>query len=135
MDISHSGKITEITPQYITVEIVSSSACSTCHAASACSLSESKIKTVQVPFDFRDWSIGEEVEVCLKKTMGYKAVWISYVVPLLLLFAVLMGASYAGVAELFSGLAAIGAVALYYLVIYLFRNRLRNEYTFYINKK
>ncbi|MCQ2176977.1 MAG: SoxR reducing system RseC family protein [Bacteroidales bacterium] len=135
MDISHSGKITEITPQFITVEIISSSACSSCHAASVCSLSESKVKTVQVPFDFRDWSVGEEVEVCLKKTMGYKAVWISYVVPLLVLFAVLMGATKAGAGELFSGLSAIAAVALYYLVIYLLRNRLRNEYTFYINKK
>lgn len=135
MDISHSGKITEITPQFITVEIVSSSACSSCHAASVCSLSESTVKTVQVPFDFRDWSIGEDVEVCLKKTMGYKAVWISYVVPLILLFAVLMGLSSAGVEELYSGLAAIASVALYYFVIYLFRNRLRNEYIFYINKK
>lgn len=135
MDISHSGKITEITPQYITVEMISASACSSCHAAPMCSLSESKVKTVQVPFDFRDWSIGEEVEVCMKKSMGYKAVWISYVIPLILLFSVLLGVSKAGVPELFSGLAAIAAVALYYLVIFLFRNRLRNEYTFYINKK
>lgn len=135
MDISHTGKVTEITPQYITVEIISSSACSSCHAASLCSLSESKVKTVQVPFDFRDWSIGEEVDVCLKKTMGYKAVWISYVVPLILLFAVLLVMSKAGAGELFCGLAAIASVAFYYLVIYLFRNRLRNEYTFYIKRK
>lgn len=135
MDISHAGRITEITPQWITVEIVSESACSSCHAASMCSLSESKVKTVQVPFDFRDWAIGEEVEVCLKKTMGYKAVWISYVVPLIFMFAALMGGNSLGWGELYSGLCGIGAVALYYFIIFLFRNRLRNEYTFYINKK
>jgi len=135
MDISHTGIITQITPTQITVEIVSESACASCHAASLCTLSESVKKEVQVPFDFREWSIGEEVEVCLKKSMGYKAVWISYVIPLVVLFAVLMGTTKAGVQELFSGLWAIGAVALYYLVIFLFKEKLRNEYTFYINKK
>lgn len=134
-EISHAGRITEITPDYISVEIISESACSACHAASLCSLSESKTKIVQVPFDFREWTLGEEVDVFLKKTMGYKAVWISYVAPLILLFAVLMGTKYFGMAELYSGLSAIGAVALYYLVIWLFREKLRNEYTFYINKK
>lgn len=135
MDISHSGKITEITPEVITVEIVSESACSSCHAASLCSLSESEKKMVQVPFDFREWSLGEEVDVCLKKSMGYKAVWISYVAPLIILFAVILGCGAAGIGELFGGLAGIGAVALYYFVIFLFRDKLRNEYTFYINKK
>ena len=134
-EISHSGRIIEMTPQYIDVEIISESACSACHAASLCSLSESKSKIVRVPLDFRDWAVGEEVEVCLKKTMGYKAVWISYVAPLILLFAVLMGTKHFGMEELFSGLSAIGAVALYYFVIWLLRERLRNEYTFYINKK
>lgn len=135
MDISHTGRVKEITPEWITVEIVSESACSACHAASICSLSESVTKEIRVPFDLRDWEIGEEVEVCLKKTMGYKAVWISYVAPLILMFATILATSAAGVSELFCGLSGIGVVVLYYLVIFLFRNTLRNEYTFYINKK
>lgn len=133
--ITHTGRITDITPQWISVEIVSESACSACHASSLCSLSEMEKKTVQVPFDMRDWSIGEEVEVCLKKSMGYKAVWISYVIPLFVLLAVILVAGSFAVEELFSGLFGIAAVAVYYLVVFLLRDTLRNEYIFYINKK
>lgn len=134
-EIAHDGRIVEITPQAITVEIVSSSACSACHAKGLCGVSESTVKKIQVPFDFGQWSVGEEVNVFLKKTMGYKAVWIAYVAPLGILLAVLLGLMAAGVAELISGLAAIGGVALYYFVIWLLRSKLRNEYTFYIKQK
>ena len=34
-----------------------------------------------------------------------------------------------------SGLAAIAAVGVYYLFLWLFRNRLKNEYSFYIKEK
>ena len=134
-EIAHEGRIVEITPQAITVEIVSSSACSACHAKGLCGVSESTVKKIQVPFDFGQWSVGQEVEVFLKKTMGYKAVWIAYVAPLGILLAVLLGLMSAGLSELLSGLAAIAAVALYYFVIWLLRSRLRNEYTFYIRQK
>lgn len=134
-EIAHEGRIVEITPQAITVEIVSSSACSACHAKGLCGVSESTVKKIQVPFDFGQWSVGQEVEVFLKKTMGYKAVWIAYVAPLGVLLAVLLSLMSAGLSELLSGLAAIAAVALYYFVIWLLRSRLRNEYTFYIRQK
>ena len=134
-EIAHEGRITEITPQAITVEIVSSSACSACHAKGLCGVSESTVKKIQVPFDFGQWSVGQDVDVFLKKTMGYKAVWIAYVAPLGILLAVLLGLMALGTGELAAGLAAIGAVGVYYFVIWLLRSRLRNEYTFYIRQK
>lgn len=132
MEITHKGRITDITPQTITVEIISESACSACHAQSLCSLSESTRKIIQVPFDFRDWELGQEVDVCMRRTMGFKAVWIAYVIPLFVMFAVMMTLTALGVPELWCGLGSIVAVALYYFAIFLFRNRLRNQYTFYI---
>jgi hypothetical protein len=48
---------------------------------------------------------------------------------------VLLGLNSACVGELASGLAAIGAVGVYYLFLLLFRDRLRNEYSFYIKEK
>ena len=48
------------------------------------------------------------------------------------LLAVALGLIALGVPEVVSGLAGIGAVALYYLVIWLLRDKLRNEYVFTI---
>ena len=64
--------------------------------------------------------------------MGHKAVWLAYFIPLLLLLAVILGLMGLGLAEVPAGLAGLAAVALYYLLLYLFRDRLKNEYIFTI---
>lgn len=132
-EISHKGVITEITPEATTVEILSLSACAECHAKGLCGLSESKVKEISVPTDpYSDRKVGDEVDVVLKKSMGMKAVWISYVIPLFILMILILSLSSVTVHEVYTGLGAIGGVALYYLLIYIFRDRLAKDFVFYI---
>ncbi len=132
-EISHRGRIVAITPEVTTVEIVSESACAACHARGLCSLGDSTVKQVELPTrGWDNYSVGQEVNVVLRASMGHKAVWLAYVIPLLIMVAALLGTLSAGGSELLAGLLAIGAIALYYLVIWLFRGRLRNEYIFNI---
>lgn len=130
-EISHRGRVIEITPLVTRVEIVSESACSSCHAKGLCSLGESKIKIVELPS--RGWynlSVGQEVEVTLKASMGHKAVWIAYAVPLVIMVAALLISLELGVSELGAGLIAIVSIAIYYFIIWLLRGKLKNEYIF-----
>ena len=86
IEITHSGKIVEITPDFTTIEIIASSACSSCHAKSLCWMSEDQEKLIMLATDpYAAHKVGDEVEVCTKMTMGLKAVWISYVIPLAVL--------------------------------------------------
>ena len=133
-DISHIGKIVDIAPDFITVEIVAESACASCHAASLCGTADATHKAITVRNTPGSWQIGQEVHVALRKSMGFKAVWLAYAIPLLVLLAVLLGVNAFGVSELCSGLIAIAAVAVYYLLLWLFRGRLQNEYSFYIKE-
>ena len=131
--ISHKGRIVSLTQEFTVVEIVSESACGSCHAAALCGMSELRKKVIELPTrHFTSFREGEEVNVVLRRTMGFKAVWLAYVLPLAVLLAVLLGLTAAGMAELAAGLCALGAVALYYLVLFLLRDRLRDEYSFYI---
>lgn len=132
-DISHKGRIVEISPEFTTVEIISGSACSECHASGLCGISEFTKKAIQVPTSGWDnYKVGDEVEVLLKASMGHKAVWIAYVIPLFVLLAGLLGLNASGCGELASGLGGIALAALYYLVIWLFRDKLKREYIFTI---
>ena len=134
-EISHRGRVVSVTPEFTTVEIVSESACSACHAKGFCSLGESKLKRVEVPTS--GWSglkPGDEVEVVLKASMGHRAVLFAYLLPLVVLVAVLLAAVTAGLSELHAGLAALAAVAVYYFCLWLMRGRLRKEYIFNIKK-
>ena len=132
-EITHRGKIVEITPDFTTIEIIASSACSSCHAKNLCGMSEDQEKHIMLPTDpYATHQIGDEVEVCTKMTMGLKAVWISYVIPLAVLMILILSLSGVFDNEALRGLAAIAGVGVYYFVIWLFRDRLKNEFTFYI---
>ena len=134
-NVSHKGKVIEMTPEATTVVISSSSACGECHAAGLCGVADMAEKTIEVaPDPYARYKVGDEVEVVLKASMGFKAVWLAYAIPLVVLLAVLLGLLSVGLGELPSALAAIGAVALYYLVLLLLRDKLRNDYSVYITR-
>ena len=132
-EIAHRGKITEITPEFTTIEILVSSACASCGAKSLCGMSEEQEKVIMLPTDpYASYQAGDEVQVCTKMTMGLKAVWISYVIPLAVLMILILSLSGVFENEAFRGLFAIAGVGVYYFIVWLFRDKLKNEFTFYI---
>jgi sigma-E factor negative regulatory protein RseC len=134
--VEHIGKVVSMTPQTTTVAFVSHAACSSCKAAGLCGMSEAREKAIQVPTDpYASYGVGDEVMVYLKASMGMKAVYLAYLVPLLVLLAVSLGLIGLGVRDYVAGLSGIGAVALYYLVLSLLKERLSNEYVFTIASK
>ena len=131
-EVSHKGRVVEVGQDVIRVEIISSSACSSCHAAGLCTMSEAVKKIVEVPVASNPKCyVGEEVELVLQEATGMKAVLLAYVIPLLILCVSL---SYVNMNELYAGLAGLAGVLVYYLVLYLVRNRISGDYVFRIRK-
>ena len=93
-EIVHAGRILDITPDFTTVQIIVSSACSSCHAKALCGMSEEEEKVIMLPTDpYATYNVGDEVQVCTKMAMGLKAVWISYVIPLAVLMILILSLS------------------------------------------
>lgn len=133
--VSHKGKIVSITPQVTTVSILQHAACGECHAAGICGMADLAEKTVEVPTSpYAFHNVGDEVEVVLKASMGLKAVWLSYAIPVVILLAVVIVLLKAGVGEAVAGLGGLAAIGLYYLALYLLRGKLKNEYVFLIKE-
>ncbi|MBE6243087.1 MAG: RseC/MucC family positive regulator of sigma(E) [Bacteroidales bacterium] len=131
-EIVHSGKIVDITPDFTTVQIIASSACSECHAKGLCGMSEEQEKIIMLPTDpYTPRQVGEEVQVKTKMTMGLKAVWISYVIPLVILMILILSLSSIG-NEYLRGAVAIAGVGIYYFIIWLLRDKLSDQFEFYI---
>lgn len=132
-EIKHRGRIVEMTPDFTTVEILVSSACSECHSKGMCGMSEDEQKMIMLPTDpYSTYNVGDEVQVCTKMTMGLKAAWISYAIPLLILLILILTLSAFLESEVIVGAASVGGVALYYFIIWLLRGKLQNEFVFYI---
>ena len=65
-EVSHRGRVLSVDAEKIRVEIISSSACTSCHAAGLCSMSEAVKKIVDVPtFGNSGYAPGDEVELVL----------------------------------------------------------------------
>ncbi len=132
-EIVHAGTIIEVTPDFTTVEIVASSACSACHAKGLCGMSEEQEKVIMLPTDpYTVYQVGDKVQVYTKMTMGLKAVWISYVVPLFILMILILSLSTVVGNEFLRGGIGIAGVAAYYFIIWLLRDKLSDQFEFYI---
>ena len=133
-EIKHSGKILEITPDFTTVQILVSSACASCHAKAMCGMSEEEEKVIMVPTDpYTVRAVGDIVQVKTKMSMGLKAVWVSYVIPLAILMILILSLSFVIDNEFLRGGVAIAGVGVYYFIIWLFREKLSDQFEFYIN--
>ena len=132
-EVAHEGRVVAMTPQMTTVQIVSRAACSECHAAGLCGMSELAEKTIQVPTDpYATYAVGDTVNVVLAAEMGLKAVLLAYFLPLVVLLAAILGLTSLGVAEVPAGLAGIGLTGVYYFVLWLLRGHLGGEFVFRI---
>ena len=134
-NVSHKGTIVEISEGNIKVEIINKYMCAACHAKGFCSAGDTKDKIIDVQYyNNGEFSLGDEVEVTMKRSMGFKAVWISYVIPLVILMIFLLTLQGLGFSELCAGLSAAFAVTVYYLVVYLFRDKIADKFVFTIAK-
>ena len=133
--IQHTGRVISVCKSCVEVEIINKSMCAGCHAKSVCALGDSKEKVISVPCNNADfYSVGDEVTVYMQKSMGFKAVWISYVIPLIILLVFLLTLQGLGMNDLWSGLISIFAVAFYFLMVFLFRDRVDKVFEFKIAK-
>ncbi len=132
--IEHEGIIDHIDGDVAHVKIDSVSACASCHAKGACGAADQEEKFLDVPLHGRSHKTGDSVYVQIAKRLGFRAVALGYVYPFLLLMAVLLGTLAAGMGELSAGSLALFSIVPYYLLLYLFRNRLSKSFTFSIKK-
>lgn len=133
--IEHQGRIESIDANLVRVRIVSNSACGTCAARKACGMSESTEKIIEVvTLSASEFSVGEEVVVSIRRKVGLWAVAMAYVAPLIVLVVVLIAASMFGLDEGVAAVGAMGGVAIYYLLLWLFGGRISEKVSFTIYK-
>lgn len=80
------------------------------------------------------WKSGDHVEVLLEQRQGFTALMYGYGIPLVILLAVLFTVSAITGREGLSALIAMGSLAPYYLIIWIFRQRISGKFEFRIRR-
>ncbi len=127
--IDHTGIVKKSDKESVTVLITSVSACSGCHAEGSCSISGKEEKMVEVRgnYDVRE---GDTVTIIMKQSTGFTALFLGYLLPLIIVVISLIILSSLNFSELISGLMAIFSLVPYYLVLFFFRKKINNRFKF-----
>lgn len=132
--VEHKGRIESINGDKISVSFIAYSGCASCHAKSYCSPSNMEEKSVEVTDFSNQYAVGEDVHVVMNQNLGFKAIWLGYIQPLLFVILTLIILTEITGKEALSGLVAIAVLIPYYLTLYLFRKKLKQSFTFTIQK-
>ena len=128
--IAHEGIVEESDGQRVRVRITADAACAGCHARGSCSIAEESDKTLILPGSGEPYAPGQKVKVILQRSLGFRALFLGYVLPFLLVITVLAIMTGFSAGELASGLVSLSVLIPYYLLLRIFRDRIEKKFEF-----
>ena len=134
-NIKRKAKIKDIINNKAIVEIESFSACENCALLSSCGSEKCKGYTVEVivlPED--NFQKGEFVNIEISQRQAFLAVFLSYIMPLILVILTLSISMLITKNEIKSGIYSIIILIPYYLWLFLNRKRIATKFRFNVSK-
>jgi sigma-E factor negative regulatory protein RseC len=133
--IEHQGVIISIDGNIAHVKIEQTSACASCHVKSVCGASEKSEKIIDANIIDDTLTIGDQVTIIGQKSLGLQAILLAYVLPFMIIVAVLFIANVFTTNELIIGTCALASLIPYLVILRLMRNRIQAKFQFYAIKK
>lgn len=134
-NIEHIGYVDCIEPHGYKVKIFAQEACGSCSGKHMCGMGSSKEKIIDVVRKPQDaYALGDKVKVVMEKSLGFKALFFGYIMPFIVMVTVLFIVAGISGSESMGGLASLISLAPYYLVLYLFKDKLKHTFAFSLRK-
>lgn len=125
---SHKGVVVAVDGRRLKVQIESVSACAACHAKGMCTLSDKEEKLIDIESPAAvDKKVGDVVTVVVTQQRGMQAVVLAYILPAIVVILSLVGLLNI-VSEPVAIILSLLSLAVYYILLYLFRNRISSKF-------
>lgn len=134
-EVTHDGIVKGIDGDTVQVSIIAKSACASCNIKGACNVAEMTEKIIDVNHFNVNFEVGEPVTVALKETSGIKALLIGYMIPFAILFVTLIITSFYTENEIVMGLGSLAILVPYYFFLFVLRDKLKKQFSFFIHKR
>ena len=131
-EIEHKGIVQKVSEDKITVGIITESACASCHAKGACTVADIKEKEVEISRFSGSFYVGQQVIIIGRSAQGFKALFFGYILPFLVIIATLIISGLFTNDEGLRGLLSLGVLVPYYLILFLFRDKMKKILEFEI---
>ena len=131
--LKHTGIVSKISKDSITVSLLDNLHCEACHAKGACGVSDSETKEIEVVKTGENFAVNETVQILLKKELGLKAVFWAYVFPFfLLIFTLLISSIF--LKEWMAGLVSLLVLIPYYVMLHVLNDVFKKAFRISILK-
>lgn len=131
-EVSHTGIVKERNKEGITVSILTQAGCVSCQIKDNCNMSDQSEKELDIKCDPLLFTPGQRVEVLLRATQGMNAIFLGYILPFIVLMAVMIVTSKLTQNEGIIGIAALTSLIPYYLVLFVFKNQIKKKFTYVV---
>jgi len=133
-NITHDGVVIKVDGRDVHVQIVQHSACSGCHARGACTASDSANKVIVADSQGLEYKIGDVVTLIGSNSMAWSALAYAFIIPMVIAIALLFCIT-GLVSEAMACLIVVAWLAIYYFILFLFRDKLKTKFVFLLEKK
>ena len=133
--IEHDGVIVKSTDNRATVKILNKSACASCELTGKCNLSDIKEKVIDVYTNGISYNEGDKVTITGAESLGFKALFLGYILPFLLVLGTLITLTQTGFTEVTAGLFSIGVLVPYYIALKLLNHKIQKQFSFYLKNR
>ncbi|HKK60154.1 MAG TPA: SoxR reducing system RseC family protein [Salinivirga sp.] len=130
--IEHEGVIVKSSSSGATVKIINKAACASCQLNGKCNLSDVKEKFIDVSTSGRTYQEGDHVTVTGAESIGFKALFLGYILPFLIVLGTVVTFTVLNYSEPVAGLVALGTLVPYYLILKLMSNKIQKQFSFYL---
>ncbi|MBQ2398466.1 MAG: SoxR reducing system RseC family protein [Muribaculaceae bacterium] len=133
--IIHLGKVLSVDSSVGSIEILLEDGgdCGSCPAAKLCNHGPKSENKVVVMSD-DTFEVGEKVRVVGTEMMHRKAIVLALVCPCLLLIATMVMVYLLTLDESVAALSGLGLMLVFFIVLYVCRNRIAREFVFRVEK-
>ena len=132
--IEHKGIVKKAESDKLIVSIITNSSCASCQVKGSCSASEIEEKEIEIRKFDEIYKAGEQVVVFFKESLGFRALFLGYLLPFLILMTVLIIATSIEFSEGIAGLLSLGSLVPYYTIIFFINKKLKKTFSFSIRK-
>jgi len=130
--INHDGQVVEISDNKVVAEIMVSEACGTCQAKGLCHTNGKRVRVEAEAKPGQEFQVGQKVKVAFTPTLAMSSVLLAYVLPLVLMFAVMFTLIAITGSQDVGCLCGLAVLPVYYTILYMLRHKLRRKFKFSI---
>lgn len=127
--IYHEGVAEEVNEKTALVRFVQNGACGSCQLKSVCNPAEQRVRLVQACHD-GSLHPGDPVRVGVEESVAWLSILFSFVLPFMVVATSFFTIYFRTGSDIVAGVTALAVLPVYYLLVYMFRERLAGKVRF-----